>query len=49
MEWFGIYPTYKQYIKSLKFSRNGKKYEHPYNINSFIVKDMIEMMKEITK
>ena len=49
MEWYGIYPTYKQYVQSLTFKRNGQKYEHPYNINSFIVKDMIQMMKEITK
>lgn len=49
MEWFGIYPTYKQYVRSLSFKRDGQKYEHPYNINSFIVKDMIQMMKELTK
>lgn len=49
MEWFGIYPTYKQYVKSLTFKKDGQKYVHPYNINSFIVKDMIQLMKEITK
>ncbi|WP_391207976.1 7-cyano-7-deazaguanine synthase [Psychrobacillus sp. L4] len=49
MEWFGIYPTYKQYVDSLTFKKDGQKYSNPYNINSFIVKDMIEMMKEITK
>lgn len=49
MEWFGIYPTYKQYVKSLTFKRDGQKYEHPYNINSFIAKDMVQMMKEMTK
>ncbi|TQR21361.1 asparagine synthase C-terminal domain-containing protein [Psychrobacillus vulpis] len=49
MEWYGIYPTYKQYTQALSFKRNGNKYEHPYNINSFIAKDMIHMMKEITK
>lgn len=48
MEWYGIYPTYKQYTQALSFKRNGNKYEHPYNINSFIAKDMIQMMKEMT-
>ncbi|WP_313892625.1 asparagine synthase C-terminal domain-containing protein [Psychrobacillus sp.] len=49
MEWYGIYPTYKQYVQALSFKRGGNKYEQPYNINSFIAKDMIEMMEEMTK
>ena len=40
----------KKHIESvLRTMDSTKIYEHPYNINSFIVKDMIEMMKEITK
>ncbi|MFJ8064217.1 7-cyano-7-deazaguanine synthase [Psychrobacillus sp. NPDC096426] len=49
MEWYGIYPTYKQYKQTLSFKRNGTKYKHPYNINAFIAKDMIQMMKELTE
>ncbi|WP_144509594.1 asparagine synthase C-terminal domain-containing protein [Bacillus sp. FJAT-22090] len=49
MEWYGIYPTYQQYKQSLSFKRNGNKYKQPYNINAFIAKDMIQMMKELTK
>ena len=49
MEWFGIYPTYQQYVRSLSIKMSGQKYKDPYNVNSFIVKDMIQKMRETTK
>lgn len=49
MEWYRIYPSYAQYLSSLRLKFDGKIYTNPYNVNSFIVKDTINELREMTK
>ncbi|MBM7706102.1 asparagine synthase (glutamine-hydrolyzing) [Chryseomicrobium aureum] len=49
MNWYKIYPSYSDYLKRLAFKREGIRYANPYNVNSFIVQDVLRKIEAGTK